>query len=384
MTEPNMKKTLQLVLADGLVIKGQGLLETDQVITGEVVFSTASTGYTEILTDPSYYGQIVVLAHPEIGNYGVHFDDFQSSAIKVKALLVRNLSLFSSSFKTQMTLADWLMREQIPLMFGIDTRAIIAHLREAGSVMGAMSASSTASLPELLHKAKSVESMEGLRLSPFVSVSKPTIIKNESFEKKFLLAVIDFGIKRSILSHLSALGAESILLPPDTTAEEIWALNPDGLLLSNGPGDPKTEKTAIATVKALLSKLPIFGICLGHQILALALGYDTYKLRFGHRGSNQAVKTKNGILTTAQNHGFAVRTRDDSFENELLNITDRTNEGIFHKDLFAFSVQFHPEGAPGPHDAAFYFKEFLSLIDKFKEKSLTPKAFSPAQAFEAS
>lgn len=349
-----MKKTGHLVLADGRVFVGS--LIGEQPVTGEVVFHTATTGYVEILTDPSYYGQIVVLANPEVGNYGVNIDDFESLGIKAKALVIRNLSSITSSHRSHLSLKDWLMRENVPLLYGIDTRALITHLRESGSMMGAIGKESP---QDLFKVASAAPSMDGQRLSSFVGVKSAEILNPEGAVH---VVALDFGIKRSILKNLSKLGFKVTLVSADVTPEQVWSLKPDGVFLSNGPGDPKTEIQAVRTVIALLGKVPIFGICLGHQILAQALGAVTYKLKFGHRGSNHAVLGgKNKVIITAQNHGFAVALNETE-----ANISDGTNEGLDRPKLYAFSVQFHPEGAPGPLDGLFYFDKFKNYMIDWK------------------
>jgi carbamoyl-phosphate synthase small subunit len=364
-------KVTHIALADGLVFSGHGLIERDDIVTGELVFSTSMCGYTELLTDPSYYGQIVVMANPEIGNYGVNFDDFQSDGIKIKALVVRQLSACASSHRADLTLRDWLIREHIPVIFGVDTRALIAHIREKGAMMAAVASNRALAIGQLVDKAKMAEPMSGTRLSKFVSVKKPERVDDNSacVSPLFHVVVMDFGVKRSIVRYLSQEGARVTLMPGNSSPEEIWAQGPDGLFLSNGPGDPETEQDAVATVRSLLGKLPIFGVCLGHQILAQALGHATYKLKFGHRGSNQAVKCGDGrLITTAQNHGFAVFLGAEDRLSNACNISDGTNEGIAAQDLWAFSVQFHPEGAPGPLDATFYFKNFFAMMALWKNR----------------
>lgn len=352
-----------LGLADGFLFSGQSLFRTNNVVVGELVFSTATCGYTEILTDPSYVGQIVVLANPEIGNYGVSFADFQSPDIKVKGLVVRQLSMSASSWRSDLTLRDWLMRENVPTIVGVDTRALIAHIREQGAMMAAMAPAHDISMEQTLNLARSAEPMAGQRLSHLVSVQKPKHIKNDLVSTPLHVVVLDFGIKQAIIDNLMRLGANLTLLPGQSTCEEILSKGPDGLFLSNGPGDPKTENLAVQTVRTLLGKIPIFGVCLGHQILAQALGNTTFKLKYGHRGSNQAVRCRDGaLITTAQNHGFAVDISPDDRRIFATNISDGTNEGIYAPDLMAFSVQFHPEGAPGPLDGAFYFQQFIEIM----------------------
>lgn len=366
-----MKKTSWLALASGQVFRGFGLAFDDVAdVAGELVFSTATGGYTEILTDPSYYGQIVVLAHPEIGNYGVMSRDFQSSGIKVRGLVVRNLSFCASSNNAELTLPDWLMREGIPVLYGVDTRALITHIRDQGSTMAVMSQRDEKDVPDLVQTAKNLSPLSNERLSTQVSVNETTVVRNH--DSSLRIVVMDFGVKRAMLHYLMNLGAELILVPPDTSTEEIWSHRPSGLFLSNGPGDPQHEMSAIRTVRAMLGKLPIFGVCLGHQILALATGCSSYKLKFGHRGSNQAVLTaENQVLTTAQNHGYAVKMPMQPLLNcaEDRNISDATNEGIELVGSNAFSVQFHPEGAPGPLDAVYYFEKFIAMVHEWKKPS---------------
>jgi carbamoyl-phosphate synthase small subunit len=361
---------VNLVLSDGQVFIGRCLKE-NPMVSGEIVFSTSSLGYTEILTDPSFYGQIVVLANPEIGNYGVNLDDIQSENITINGLVVRQLSLSFSSYRSHLTLRDWLLRQGIPVIFNVDTRAIISHIRDKGTMMASISCDQ--SIISILRHTEHLSSINNKRLTLCVSVPKPIKVV---FGSGYHIVILDFGVKKSIIKNLAHLGASVTLLPCDSSVEEIFEYKPDGLLLSNGPGDPKLESQAIDTVSSILGKIPIFGICLGHQILALALGFDTYKLPFGHRGSNQAVIDKYGIKTTAQNHGFAAFLLSDDPVSMCSNVSDNTNEGLFIPDKFALSVQFHPEGAPGPRDAILYFKQFFDLIDSFKSNSSWAKACS--------
>lgn len=371
-----MKKAGHLVLADGTVFPGT--IVGNGLAVGEVVFSTATTGYTEILSDPSFYGQIVVLANPEIGNYGVNTDDFQSDGIKIKALVVKNLSSRASSFRSHMTLADWLMRENVPVIKGVDTRALIAHIRDHGSMMAVVASSQESSLSEALRQAQEAPVMANKRLSHLVSVKAAKDVDDtlrtiegtniKPLESRFRVVALDFGIKKELIRYLHNAGCSVTLLPPDSRVEDIWPLEPDGVFLSNGPGDPSTEISAVHTVRAILGKVPIFGVCLGHQILAQALGMSTYKLKFGHRGSNQPVKNHDGsIWMTAQNHGFAVMPSSMEI-NADTNLSDGSNEGIDFPELSAFSVQFHPEGAPGPKDAKNCFEKFTNYMDEWKKK----------------
>lgn len=358
-----------LALADGFVFTGSSLDEISGLVTGEVVFSTATTGYTEVLTDPSYFGQILVLSNPEIGNYGVNKEDFQSEGIKVKALVVRKLSSCASSYRSQKTLRDWLKEEGIPVLIGVDTRALITHIREQGAKMASLGPDSS-TIQNLLQAAHSAEPMTGKKLSQYVAVKGP--IKLDTFQNSDVLkdgpkphvVVLDFGIKKSMLTIMAQCGARLTLMPGDSSIEEIWAHGPDGIFISNGPGDPKTEREATHNLKSFIGKLPIFGVCLGHQILAQALGFETFKLKYGHRGSNQAVRGNAGnIITTAQNHGFAVMDGGENHQfGHARNISDGTNEGLFIPKQNAMSVQFHPEGSPGPLDARYFFEEFRGQV----------------------
>lgn len=379
-----------LALTDGSIYCGRGMFYDDQILTGEVVFSTSSCGYVEILTDPSFCGQIVVLANPEIGNYGVNPDDFQSDGIKAKALVVRNLSLHPSSFRSMMSLGEWLLKERVPVLFDIDTRSLISHIRDHGAMMAAISKNMDD--PAVLYEAaRSAPPMMNNRLSPLVSVKESECFLDGLLDingrklprvrrGRAKIVVMDFGVKRSILRYLNHFGAELVIIPSDASRADIMDLIPDGLFLSNGPGDPGSEVLAIETIRSLLGKLPIFGVCLGHQILAQALSASTYKLKFGHRGSNQSVKDPHGkILTTAQNHGFAVQGIGRDLNAFIdINISDQTNEGIDLPHLHCFSVQYHPEGAPGPLDAIYLFEKFFSYIDEFKYQSTKKNIVQPS------
>ncbi len=373
-----MGKLCSLMLSDGRMFRGETLSDFSQAITGEVVFATAMTGYVEVLSDPSYFGQIIVFSNPHIGNYGVCSTDMQSGQIRVKGVVVRHLSKWSANYRSQLTLMDWLMKENVPVIFGVDTRAIICHVRDFGSPMGTMGVDSRYTPHELLHLAKAAPTMGGQRLShqvateSVVNVQEAPRLKSNTTQNKspFRVVVMDFGVKREILRFLSSMHHEVKLVPPSASADEIWQLKPDGLVLSNGPGDPSSEKYAIKTVKSFLGKMPIFGICLGHQILSLALGLSTYKLKFGHRGSNHAVRTASGsVLTTAQNHGFAVACDQPISGVEFdVNASDQSIEGFHIKDMAVISVQFHPEASPGPHDSVHYFDSFSNMIVEWKTK----------------
>ncbi len=364
-----MHKRGRLVTADGLATAGTCLYDGDDVIAGELVFSTSTSGYTEILTDPSFYGQIVVLANPEIGNYGVNTNDFQSQGVKVRGLVVRNLSSCTSSFRSHMTLADFMLREGVPILYGVDTRALIAHLRDHGSQMAVLTKNETMSIEDLLARACALRPLEEMKLPDAVSVKQPykvPALLGDNGTPRFHVVALDFGVKLGIVRYLQQFGARVTLVPNDATPDEIWAQKPDGLFLTNGPGDPSLEVRAVATVRAMLGKLPMFGVCMGHQVLAQALGLSTYKLKFGHRGSNQAVRrVDGGIITTAQNHGFAVDVSAAKMRVDT-NVSDGTNEGMDLPDLHAFSVQFHPEGSPGPLDSLVYFEKFAAMMGEWK------------------
>lgn len=355
-----------LALADGHVFVGELYQEQDNAWVGELVFSTAMTGYTEVLSDPSFYNQIVVLTSAEIGNYGVNSADFQSDSIQVKGLVVRNFTDTSFSWREHFSLLDWLKEHKVPLLKSIDTRALVSHVREKGVMMAAIGGEKIP-IKDLSELAKNAPSMAGQRLSPFVSVSKAErfIESPASPLATYRIAVLDFGVKREILRYLAEHNCEVIVVPQDTSAEELLKLKPDGICISNGPGDPGTELEAIKTLKKLLGKIPLFGICLGHQILAQVLGFSTFKLKCGHRGSNHPVLTKDKrVIITAQNHGFAINhTANKECEH---NLTDDTNEGLYVPELMLLSVQYHPEGAPGPKDATFYFQKFITMVSEAK------------------
>lgn len=360
-----------LVLADGHVFAGELINAPRAPWVGELVFSTAMTGYTEILSDPSFFNQIVILTSAEIGNYGVSVDDFQSNNIMAKALVVRNLSEHSYSWRQNLSLHQWLRDENKCVLTSVDTRALVSHLRSQGAMMAAIGGEHL-SVKELYKAAVTAPSMAGQHLSSFVSVSKPEpfLEQGPTSAARYRVLVMDFGVKRGILRALKHHGALITVVPNNLSAEEILALNPDGLCLSNGPGDPRTEIEAVKAVADLIGKLPIFGICLGHQILAQALGLSTYKLKCGHRGSNQPILKIDGrVIMSAQNHGFAVQDEKINMPCDL-NLMDRTNEGLDLPYSQVLSVQFHPEGAPGPKDADHYFQMFFDMIEKSRINKL--------------
>ena len=351
---------------------------------GEVVFNTSMTGYQEILTDPSYSGQMVVMTYPLIGNYGVNPEDIESGRIQVAAFIIKEYQAYPSNFRSTATLADYLTDHGILGVEHLDTRAITRHIRNAGA-MRAMISTKDLTPATLVKRANEIPKMTGLNLAEVVTTphpfywenGKPEIIHVDSrpLDKtiwrhrgaKRSVIAFDFGIKFSILRQMEKIGFELVVVPSATTADTIETMAPDGIFLSNGPGDPEPVTDAVATIQALLDYRPIFGICLGHQLLGLALGAKTFKLKFGHRGANQPVKNfRSGkVEITSQNHGFAVDTESlqgNDVEITHMNLNDNTLEGFRHRKYPIFSVQYHPEASPGPHDARYLFDEFKELM----------------------
>jgi len=359
-----------LVLADGTVFSGVAI-GARRTTVGEVVFTTGMTGYQEVLTDPSYCGQIVTMTAPEMGNTGVNRDDLECERSYVAGFVVHQLSSISSNWRSQDSLDAYLAEQNIAGIAGVDTRALTRHIRDHGAQMAAIGSES---VDALLAKAKGAPSMEGQDLTLDVTTKKafewregtglwnPAAAKNP----KWHVVAIDFGIKHSILRCLADSGCRVTVVPATTRADEILAMDADGVFLSNGPGDPAAVKHGIETVGALVGKKPLFGICLGHQLLCLALGGRTYKLKFGHRGLNQPVKDlqTGRIEVTTQNHGFCVDVSSLDAKCELthLHLNDNTCEGIRHVASGAFSVQYHPEASAGPHDARYLFKRFTDML----------------------
>ena len=335
---------------------------------GEVCFNTGMTGYQEILTDPSYRGQIINMTYPHIGNYGVNEEDVESDQIQCSGFIVKQASEFPSNYRSTSSINDYLDKNRIVGIQEIDTRMITRMIRDEGAMNAAISSDglSDQDLQSYLNK---LPDMNGLDLAKDVSCKLPYLFNGTS-DKTYKIAAIDFGIKLNILRILENHGCEIKVFPAETKFNEILAYNPDGVFLSNGPGDPEACTYAIQTVKEILGIKPIFGICLGHQILALALGAKTFKLKFGHRGCNHPVKNLSTeiIEITSQNHGFAVK--DEALPNNIkithINLNDNTIEGLECVELNAFSVQHHPEASPGPHDSRYLFKNFIELIKKQK------------------
>ena len=359
-----VKKKAFLALEDGTVFKGSSFGAQGE-ITGEVVFNTSMTGYQEILTDPSYAGQIITMTYPHIGNYGVNSEDEESSDIYAEGLIVRENSRFNSNWRSQNSLEKYLEKKGIIGIEDIDTRKLVKHIRLQGAMKGVIS---TTDLKEksLTEKAKKSPSLVGRDLVK--RVSKKERRKFGKVNDDYYVIAYDFGIKENILNCLEDAGCYGEVVTCETTSEEIMKNNPDGIFLSNGPGDPAAVKYAIQNIKELIGKKPIFGICLGHQIVSLALGAKTYKLKFGHRGANQPVKRfeTGNVEITSQNHGFAVDKeslkevckKQKDLNVRHVNLNDMTVEGIECKSLQLFSVQYHPEASPGPHDSKYLFNIF--------------------------
>lgn len=364
-----------LVLVDGTTFRGWSFGAPGTTI-GEVVFNTGITGYQEVLTDPSYCGQIVLFTYPELGNTGINPEDEESERPQVRGTIARNICARPSNWRSTQSLPDYLKQYNIPAIYGIDTRALTRKIREFGAMNGGIS-TEILDPSELLAKVKAAPSMAGLNLVKNVTTrqiyewSEPTnpvweFKPVEKTDESFTVVALDFGVKKNILRRLASYGCRVIVVPADTPAEEILKYNPDGIFLSNGPGDPAANIEGIETTKALLkAEKPVFGICMGHQILGLSLGGDTYKLKFGHRGLNQPAGLTGKIEITSQNHSFAIdpdTILDADVEITHLNLNDRTVAGLRHKSLPMFSVQYHPEASPGPHDADYLFEQFVQSM----------------------
>lgn len=365
-----------LALADGKIFEGEAFGASGEA-EGEVVFNTSMSGYQEILTDPSYCSQVVVMTYPLIGNYGVNSEDFESERPFLKGFIIKELSGIPSNWRSQGTLDQFLKDHDVIGIQGIDTRALTRHIRDAGAQQAVLSTVETD--PDVLVKrAKNSEGLVGRDLVKEVTCKEAYVweeagpslgekpIKKLAGDKEYSVVAYDFGIKRNILRRLREAGCRVQVVPASTSAKEALAYKPDGVFLSNGPGDPEGVPYAVENVKRLIGQIPLFGICLGHQILTLALGGKTFKQRFGHHGGNQPVmdlKTRK-VEITSQNHGFAVDSNSmlNDVEVTAVNLNDQTIEGIRHNRLPVFSVQYHPEAAPGPHDSDHLFGEFVELM----------------------
>ncbi|MDN5347339.1 MAG: carbamoyl-phosphate synthase small subunit [Clostridia bacterium] len=346
-----------LVLEDGSVFEGRSFGKPG-FAHGEVVFNTSMTGYQEVLTDPSYCGQIVTLTYPLIGNYGLNDEDFESDGPKVCGFVVAEACQRPSNWRSRENIMEYLERFGIPGIEGIDTRALTRRLRRKGTMYGVLAAGDW-DVVELVKRAKQRPELSGTRLVPTVTNKKPYTVAGGPQR----VVLYNMGVKENIVRWLHRIGFTVAVMPAQSTAEEILAVRPAGVLVSNGPGDPKDVPYAVETLRGLIGRVPIFGICLGHQLLALAFGGDTFKLPFGHRGANHPVKdlATGRVYITSQNHGYAVK--EDSLPREVvvshINLNDGTVEGLRHRSLPVFSVQYHPESSPGPTDSEYLFYEFF-------------------------
>ena len=358
----NKSNSAILLLADGRIFEGQSFGYQGET-TGEVCFNTGMTGYQEILTDPSYCKQIVTMTSPHIGNYGINEEDIESENIQVAGFAIKEETMTPSNWRSTQSLGEYLKKNKIVGIKEIDTRSLTRHIRDKGAMNGIIS-SKDLDIHSLEKKLKKFPDMNGLDLAKDVTTQKKYKWPGKG---QYKVAVIDFGIKKNILRLLSDAGCELTVFPASIKAEDILSFEPDGVFLSNGPGDPVAVTYGIETVKKLLGKVPLFGICLGHQILALALGASTFKLKFGHRGINHPVRNneKNTVEITSQNHGFAVDL--DSLPPNVIsthiNLNDNTSGGIRCTDIPAFSVQYHPESSPGPHDSRYLFNQFIEMMN---------------------
>lgn len=350
-----------LALEDGTCFTGEAFGATGKA-NGEVVFNTGMTGYQEILTDPSYCGQIVTMTYPLIGNYGINREDMESARPRARGLVVHSLAEHPSNWRAELKLEEFLAAHGVVGIRGIDTRALTRRLRRSGTMRGVI-ATGDWPLEQLAEEARQSPPLSGQQLVPQVTTPEPYSLPGSGPH----VVVVDFGVKENILRWLTKLSCRVTVVPAGTTAEEVLEYRPDGVLLSNGPGDPKDVPDAVRTIRDLLGTLPIFGICLGHQLLGLALGADTYKLPFGHRGGNHPVKdlATGRVYITSQNHGYAIdaRTLPREVEASHVNLNDGTVEGLRHWRLPAFSVQYHPEACPGPEDSAYLFDRFMKMMN---------------------
>ncbi len=359
-------KPALLALEDGRTFRGRSWA-ADGEACGEMVFNTSMTGYQEVLTDPSYAGQIVCMTYPLIGNYGVNSADEESSRPWVEGFVVREASRLASNWRAEESLDAYLKRWKIVAMEGIDTRALVRHIRDKGAMRACISSVDTDEA-SLIEKARNSPGMENRELASVVTTREPYEVPSDG-EERFHVVCYDFGVKRNSLRELARLGCRITVVPSATPAAEVLAVKPDGIFLSNGPGDPASMNKEVEEIRQLINAaVPTFGICFGHQLLGRAFGGQTFKLTFGHRGGNQPVKdlAEGRVEITSHNHGFAVQADTLPAEIEVthINLNDRCVEGLQHKILPIISVQYHPEAAPGPHDAAHHFRRFIALMEQ--------------------
>ena len=371
-----------IALEDGTVFEGEGFGAAGEA-AGEVVFNTSLTGYQEILTDPSYCSQIITMTYPLIGNYGVNDTDVESSRVQASGLIVKECCRYPSNFTSQKTLSQYLIDSNVVGVEDVDTRALTRHIRQKGAMKAIIwSGEDKVSNDDLVDKAKAWHGLVGTDLVKKVTCKEPYIWNTQKGlgrnlkNVRFNIVAFDFGIKYNILRILESLGCRITVVPANTTAEQVLGQNPDGIFLSNGPGDPAAVTYAIDTLKKLIGKKPIFGICLGHQLIGHALGGSTYKLKFGHRGGNHPVRNmeKGTVEITSQNHGFCVdmeSLKTSGVKMTHMNLNDLTCEGIAVQEKNLFCVQYHPEAAPGPHDSGYLFENFFSMMER-KNSSANP------------
>jgi carbamoyl-phosphate synthase small subunit len=373
----------RLALEDGSIWRGHGFgASTTQV--GEVVFNTSLTGYQEILTDPSYAGQIVVMTAPQIGNTGINPEDHESRRAFLRGFVVREVSPIVSNWRATSSLDAWLAEQGVPGISEIDTRALTRRLRDHGSMRGVLSTDNSRTDEDLINQARAWPGLDGVDLISTVTCSEPYAWTEPSADQWMLpqssnshphIVAYDFGIKRNILRRFAAMGCRVTVVPARTPADQVLAMQPDGVFLSNGPGDPEAVTYGIEAVRALLGKVPIFGICLGHQLLGLAYGGTTYRLKFGHHGGNQPVRYEptGAVQISAHNHNYAVDPASLPADVEVthVNLNDGCCEGMRHPRLPAFSIQYHPEAAPGPHDADPIFAQFVEMMSQFATQPAT-------------